>query len=108
MSRSAGGIAAGAGVYSCSTYLLIVGPFYGFFGLGLALYFASQGAGRMFWPLASGVLRVALAVGGGWVAMRLSGSLVGLYAFLSIALLAYGVSLGLAIKSGVWFAPNPV
>ena len=30
-----------------ATYLLIVGPTYGFFGLGLALYFASQGAGRL-------------------------------------------------------------
>src|SRR5262249_26403903 len=28
-----------------STYLRIVGPAYGFFGIGLALYFASQGAG---------------------------------------------------------------
>src|SRR6516165_7918297 len=32
-------------------YLRIVGPSYGFFGLALALYFASQGAGRLFWPL---------------------------------------------------------
>ena len=40
-------------------YLRIVGPFYGFFGVGLALYFASQGAGRMNWPLAA-VLRVSL------------------------------------------------
>jgi Na+-driven multidrug efflux pump len=27
-----------------TTYLRLVGPAYGFFGLGLALYFASQGA----------------------------------------------------------------
>ena len=40
-------------------YLRIVGPAYGFFGLGLALYFASQGAGRLFWPLLAGLLRVA-------------------------------------------------
>ena len=32
-------------------YLRVVGPFYGFFGMGLALYFASQGAGRLGWPL---------------------------------------------------------
>ena len=32
-------------------YLRIVGPAYGFFGMGLALYFASQGAGRLLWPL---------------------------------------------------------
>src|SRR3984893_7396064 len=30
------------------SYLRVVAPTYGFFGLGLALYFASQGAGRLF------------------------------------------------------------
>ena len=34
-----------------SRYMQIVGPFYGFFGVGLALYFASQGAGRLGWPV---------------------------------------------------------
>ncbi len=34
-----------------SMYLRIVGPFFGFFGLGMALYFASQGAGALKWPL---------------------------------------------------------
>src|SRR5205814_1068177 len=47
-----------------STYLRIVGPFYGFFGLGLALYFASQGAGRLAWPLAAGFIRVIVAAAG--------------------------------------------
>ena len=38
-----------------SSYLRVVGPFYGFFGLGMALYFASQGAGALKWPLLAGV-----------------------------------------------------
>ena len=46
-------------------YLHFAGPSYGFFGLGLALYFASQGAGRLAWPLFAGFLRMAIAVGGG-------------------------------------------
>jgi MATE family, multidrug efflux pump len=33
-------------VETATSYLRVVGPTYGFFGLGLALYFASQGAGR--------------------------------------------------------------
>jgi hypothetical protein len=32
-------------------YLRAAGPFYGMFGLALSLYFASQGAGRLLWPL---------------------------------------------------------
>ena len=34
-------------------YLSIVGPVYGFFGLAMALYFASQGTGEMVWPVAA-------------------------------------------------------
>ena len=51
-----------------SMYLRIVGPFYGFFGAGLALYFASQGAGRLFWPVISATLRVLISAGVGWFA----------------------------------------
>ena len=60
-----------------TAYLRIVGPAYGFFGLGLSLYFASQGAGRLLWPLLAGLLRLLIAVGGGWLALRLTGSLGG-------------------------------
>jgi MATE family, multidrug efflux pump len=85
-------------------YLRIVGPAYGFFGLGLALYFASQGAGRLLWPLLAGLVRLVIAVGGGWVALRLTGSLGGLFAALSLGLVAYGVILSAAVGSGAWFS----
>src|SRR5262249_58570096 len=60
-----------------TTYLQLVGPTYGCFGLGLALYFASQGAGRLLWPLVAGVVRLIGAARGGSVAIRwLRGGLV--------------------------------
>jgi len=86
-----------------SAYLRTVGPVYGFFGLGLALYFASQGAGRLFWPLFAGMLRLLIAIGGGWIALRTSGSLGGVFAALGVALLAYGMTMAAAIGSGAWF-----
>jgi Na+-driven multidrug efflux pump len=86
-----------------SAYLRIVGPTYGFFGLGLSLYFASQGAGRLFWPLASGFLRIAIALGGGWIAIRLTGSLNGLFAGIAAGLVAYGLTILIAVRSRVWF-----
>ncbi|MBV8592632.1 MAG: MATE family efflux transporter [Acetobacteraceae bacterium] len=86
-----------------SAYLRIVGPAYGFFGLGLSLYFASQGAGRLFWPLLCGFLRVFVAVIGGSVALRMSGSLDWLFAALAAGLAVYGIALAAAIRSGVWF-----
>ena len=83
-------------------YLRAVGPFYGFFGLGLALYFASQGAGRLFWPLMSGMVRLLVAVGGGWLALRLTGSATWLFAALGAGLLLYGVMLSIAVGLGSW------
>jgi putative MATE family efflux protein len=73
-----------------TAYLHAVGPFYGFFGAGMALYFAAQGAGRLLWPLLAGLLRITVAVGGGYVALRLTGSLTSLYAAVALALVAFG------------------
>ena len=86
-----------------SEYLRLVGPTYGFFGFGLALYFASQGAGKLLWPLLAGFARLVIAVGGGWVVLTLTGSLSLVFVMLSIALTVYGVIVGTAILSGVWF-----
>ena len=86
-----------------SSYLRIVGPAYGFFGLGLSLYFASQGAGRLLWPLLSGFMRMAVALGGGALALYATGSLHGLFAALAAGLVVYGVTLAAAIRAGVWF-----
>lgn len=86
-----------------SAYLRLVGPTYGFFGLGLSLYFASQGAGRLLWPLFAGLLRLVIAIGGGWIALRVTGSLDWLFAALAAGLVFYGVMLASAVGSGVWF-----
>jgi hypothetical protein len=87
-----------------TAYLRMVGPAYGFFGLGLSLYFASQGAGRLFWPLLAGMLRMVIAVGGGWLALRATGSSAWLFLALSLALVAYGGMLSTAVASGAWFS----
>jgi hypothetical protein len=54
-------------------YLRAVGPLYGFFGIGLVLYFASQGAGRLLWPVTDNVARLVVAALGGWLAIRWDG-----------------------------------
>jgi len=86
-----------------AAYLRTVGPVYGFFGLGLSLYFASQGAGRLAWPLLAGFVRLAIAVGGGWAVFAATGSLAWTFAMLSLALVVYGTALATAISLGVWF-----
>jgi len=86
-----------------STYLRIVGPFFGFFGLGMALYFASQGANALKWPLIAGVSRLVIAVGGGWLAWRLAGSLTMVFAALGLGLAVLGLLIAGAVKAGAWF-----
>jgi putative MATE family efflux protein len=85
-----------------SAYLRVVGPFYGFFGLGMAIYFASQGAARLAWPLTAAVLRTVLAVGGGWVALRWTGQPGPVFLALGAGLLALGVVNALALAGGAW------
>jgi len=87
-----------------SRYLQIVGPFYGLFGLGLALYFASQGAGRLLWPLLANVTRLAIAAIGGWLALRLTGDISAVFVALSFGLVAFGFINAGAVAGGVWFA----
>ena len=84
-------------------YLRIVGPAYGFFGGGLALYFASQGAGRMGWPMAAAVLRVVIAAGGGWLAVAWLGGSTALFVVIAAALVTYGLANVAAVAGGVWF-----
>ena len=90
-------IAAGA------SYLRIVGPVYGFFGLGLALYFASQGAGRLGWPLAAGFARLFLAAAGGWVGgYWLGWGLQWIFAAMAAALVVLGGAIAAAVRWGAW------
>ena len=84
-------------------YLRIVGPAYGFFGLGLALYFASQGAGRLAWPVVGNVVRLLVAGLGGWWALRAGGGLAMVFAAQAVALVAYSAINGSVIAGGAWF-----
>lgn len=83
-------------------YLRAVGPFYGFFGFGMALYFASQGAGRLKWPLLANFARLLLAAGGGWLVLESGGDLAHVYLTQSAALAAFGLIIAVAIASGAW------
>ena len=51
----------------------------------------------------SGFVRMILAIGGGWLALRATGSLSWLFAALALGLVVYGAMLTAAIGSGVWF-----
>jgi putative MATE family efflux protein len=85
-----------------SAYLVRVAPFYALLGIGLSLYFSSQGAGKMAWPFAAGIVRlgVMLVAGVYWVT-SLHGSLNGLYWIVAASYLAFGSINAFAMASGL-------
>jgi putative MATE family efflux protein len=85
-----------------SLYLHIVGPFYGFFGLGLVLYFASQGAGRLGWPVAAQFFRLVVAFGGSLIALRLGLGLEAVFFAIGAALAVFGLTVTASIAAGAW------
>ena len=88
-----------------ATYSLIVGPTYGLFGLGLALYFASQGSGRVAWALMAGFARLAISAGGGWLAIHwLGGGLTSVFVAVAVGFLVFGLGQLAAIR---WTLPVP-
>ncbi|HEY7239971.1 MAG TPA: MATE family efflux transporter, partial [Burkholderiales bacterium] len=58
---------------SGSLYLRTVAPFYPMLATNLALYFASQGAGKVLWPVLAGTARLLIVVAGGAAAATLGG-----------------------------------
>jgi len=84
-------------------YIQIVGPCFAFQGFGLSLYFASQGAGTVAWPIIATILRVFLAIGGAlYLAFYLDIGLQGVYMAAAGGMIIFGVVIGIALKHGAW------
>lgn len=84
-------------------YIRIVGPAYAGLGIGLVLYFASQGAGAMAWPVFGMILRFVIAVG--VAAACVTYFNMGIEAIFyagAAAMLIYAAIIALAIYRGAW------
>jgi putative MATE family efflux protein len=74
-----------------SLYLRTVAPFYGLVGLGMLFYFASQGAGRVLGPFLAGTMRLLIAAGVGWIAVKELGfGLSMLFSIVAGAIVVFG------------------
>jgi Na+-driven multidrug efflux pump len=92
-------------------YLRTVAPVYGAVGLGLALYFASQGAKRVLFPVLAGTVRMIIAAFIGWSAVIWFGAgLSTLYRITALAAVSYGLLTAVAMIGSAWgrhHAPHP-
>jgi putative MATE family efflux protein len=87
---------------SARSYLMWSGPGYGFFGLGLCLYFASQGAGKVLGPVIAGTIRLALVALGGWYLAISEAPAAAMFALVGLAMVAYGVATAVAVYVTPW------
>ncbi|WP_300297243.1 MATE family efflux transporter [Ferrovibrio sp.] len=83
-------------------YLTAAGAGFPFFGLGLCLYFASQGAGRLVGPVLAGTLRLVLVGIGGWLLTVNGAPAWTLFALAGAAMVLYGLATLAAVRFTRW------
>ena len=70
---------------SGSLYLRTVAPFYPMLAANIALYFASQGAGKVLWPVLAGTARLVIVIAGGVAAATLGGIFIVIAAAMAVS-----------------------
>jgi putative MATE family efflux protein len=89
--------------FAATRYLQIVGLCFVFQGMGLSLYFASQGAGNVTWPIIGTLLRFVVAVGGAYVAVNFySAELEMVYYFAAAGMFVFGSITVASLALGAW------
>jgi Na+-driven multidrug efflux pump len=89
-----------------ASYLRIAGPAFALQGLGLALYFASQGARAVTWPVLATILRFVVAVGGAMIGVRWFGfGIEFVFACIALGMAIYGLMTAAALWLGAWRRP---
>ncbi len=83
-------------------YLVTAGPAFPFFGLGLTLYFASQGAGQVIGPVLAGTVRLVLVAGAGYGLSQHQGTADHFYGLVALAMVLYGLVTAAAVKITPW------
>jgi Na+-driven multidrug efflux pump len=87
-------------------YLRYSGWAFAFQGIGLSLYFASQGAGKVAWPVAANFIRFGVGAGGATLAVSVFDLGVGwVFASLAIGMALYGIVTAVSIWLGAWRRP---
>ena len=82
-----------------SDYLRTVGPIFGFFGIGYAMYCVGQGTGGMRWPVAGACVRAALAVLGGFGCQHFGAEVHWIFVSAAVGMASFGC---LALPGLIW------
>jgi len=86
------------------SYLRTVGLTYPFLALGIALYFASQGAGKILLPVLAGTVRLVVIVAGGFALLAAGAGLQAIFALIAFGMFVLGTLAALAVGRTDWAA----
>jgi MATE family, multidrug efflux pump len=87
---------------SAASYFTWAAPTYALYGIGLCLFFASQGASKMFWPVLAGSVRLLVIVIGGWWLAVSQAPAWSVFALAGAALGAYGIATVMSVYWVSW------
>ena len=90
------------------SYFAWAGPAYPLFGLGLCLYFASQGSGKILGPVIAGTLRFVVVAIGGWWLTTWSAPVWTIFALVGFGMATYGLGTAAAVHFVSWEPKLPV
>jgi Na+-driven multidrug efflux pump len=89
------------------SYLQIAGAAFPFFGLGLTLYFSSQGSGKMLGPVLAGTLRLGVVIVVGiWLGAS-GGTSAQFFGLVAVSMVVYGLATAAVVKFTRWGPSAP-
>jgi MATE family, multidrug efflux pump len=83
-------------------YLQLAGPAFAFVGMGMSLYFASQGSGKVLGPVLAATVRLAVIAIGAWFLTASAAPVWTLFALVALSMLAYGLTTAAAVYVTPW------
>jgi putative MATE family efflux protein len=83
-------------------YLVWAGPCYGMFGLGLCLYFASMGSGKILGPVLAATVRLLVVAVGGAALVYWEAPTWAMFAMVGASMCAYGLATAYAVWKTPW------
>jgi len=87
---------------AANSYFAWAGPAFGFFGVGVCLYFASQGAAKVGGPVLAGTIRLLMVGLGGWWLVSIGAPAWTLFALAGAAMVAFGLATALSVRLTRW------
>jgi putative MATE family efflux protein len=87
---------------AANAYFALAGPAFFFFGVGVCLYFSSQGAAKVGGPVLAGTARLVIVGGGGWLLASMGAPAWALFALVGIAMVVYGLGTALSVRLTRW------